>query len=115
MKLLKSRGFARGALKLLRDLAGCVRFVSLHVAGRFGLDNPYDTGRLWGHFCAFSGFLHGAKRIRIQVEPEFNDTVFELDSRGVFRIVPVTLLLPTVRFVLSPSTLRAAWAAARRT
>ena len=114
MKLLKSKGFIRGALRFLRNVAGCVRFVSLHVAGRFGLDNPYDTGRLWGNLCAFTGFLHGAERVRILVEPEFNEAVFELDSRGVIRIVPVTLLLPAARFVLSPSTLRAAWTASRR-
>ncbi len=104
----------RGVLRLLRNVAGCARLVSLHVAGRFGLDNPYDTGRLWGNICAFTGFLHGAERVRILVEPEFNEAVFELDSRGVIRIVPVTLLLPAARFVLSPSTLRAAWAASRR-
>ncbi len=113
-RLLKSKGFMRGLLRLLRNVAGCVRFVSLHVAGRFGLDNPYDTGRLWGNICAFTGFLYGAKRVRILVEPEFNEAVFELDSRGVIRIVPATLLLPAARFVLSPSTIRAAWSVSRR-
>lgn len=114
-RLLKSKGFVRGVLRFLRDMARCVRFVSLRVAGRIGLDDPCDTGRLWGSICAVTGFLHGAKRVRFLVEPEFNEAVFELDGQGEIRIVPVTLLLPTVRFVLSPATLRAAWAASRRT
>lgn len=96
-------------------MARCVRFVSLHVAGRFGLDNPCDTGRLWGTFCAFTGFLHGTERVRLRVEPDFEEAVFELDSRGEIRIVPVTLFFPFIRFVLAPATLRAAWSAARRT
>ncbi len=105
----------RGVFRYLWDMARRVRFVSLHVAGRFGLDDPCATGRLWGHLCAFTGFLHGAKRVRLLVEPEFEETVFELDGRGEIRIVPVTLLLPTVRFIFSPATLRTAWAASRRT
>ena len=113
-KLLKSKGFIRGALRFLRDMTRCVHFVSLRVAGRIGLDNPCDTGRLWGSICAATGFLQGAKRVRFLVEPEFNKAVFELDGQGEVRIVPVTLLLPTARFVLSPATLRAAWAASRR-
>lgn len=114
LKVLRSKGFARGVLRFLRDVARGVRFVSLHVAGRFGLDDPCDTGRLWGAICAFTGFLHGAERVRFLVEPEFNEAVLELDGRGEVRIVPVTLLLPAARFVLSPSTLRAAWTASRR-
>ena len=104
-----------GVLRLFRDLAGCVRIVSLHVAGRVGLDDPCETGRLWGGICAFTGFLHGSKRVRFQVEPEFNEAVLELDGRGEIRIIPFSLFLPTARFVLSPATLRAAWAASRRT
>ena len=115
LKALKSKGFVRRALVFLRDSARRVRFESLHVAGRFGLDNPCDTGRLWGTFCACTGFLHGAERVRLRVEPDFNEAVLELDGRGEIRIIPVTLFLPTVRFILSPATLRAAWAAARRT
>ncbi|MDE2729365.1 MAG: DUF2953 domain-containing protein [Gemmatimonadota bacterium] len=114
-RVLKTRGFVRGVLRFLRDMARCVRFVSLHVAGRFGLDNPCDTGRLWGTFCALTGFLHGAERVRLRVEPDFDEAVFELDGRGEIRIIPVTLFLPFIRFVLAPATLRAAWSAAWRT
>ena len=113
-RVLKTRGFVRGVLRLLRDMARCVRFVSLHVAGRFGLDNPSDTGRLWGTFCALTGFLHGAERVRLQVEPDFDEAVFELDGRGEVRIIPFTLFLPFIRFILAPATLRAAWSASRR-
>ena len=113
-RVLKTRGFVRGVLRFLHDMARCVRFVSLHVAGRFGLDNPCDTGRLWGTFCALTGFLHGAERVRLRVEPDFDEAVFELDGRGEIRIIPVTLFLPFIRFVLTPATLRAAWSAARR-
>lgn len=114
-RVLKTRGFVRSVLRFLRDMARCVRFVSLHVAGRFGLDNPCDTGRLWGTFCALTGFLHGAERVRLRVEPDFDEAVFELDGRGEIRIIPVTLFLPFIRFVLAPATLRAAWSASRRT
>lgn len=113
MKLLRNQRFMKNVLKFLRDLLRCVRLISLEIAGRFGLDNPYDTGRLWGNICAFTGFLHGTKQVQMVFEPEFNEAVFELESRGVIRIIPVTLLLPTTMFVLSPSTIRAAWSASR--
>ena len=114
MALLKSKGFMRGVLKCTRGMATRVRFVSLRIAGRFGLGNPYDTGRLWGYICAFTGFLHGADRVRLLVEPEFDETILEFDGEGELRVVPVTLFWPAARFVLSPATLRAAWTAARR-
>lgn len=114
-RVLKTKGFVRGVLRFLRDMARSVRFVSLHVAGRFGLDNPCDTGRLWGTFCALTGFLHGTERVRLRVEPDFDEAVFELDGRGEIRIIPVTLFLPFIRFVLAPATLRAAWSASGRT
>lgn len=115
VRVLKTRGFVRTVLRFMRDMARCVRFVSLHVAGRFGLDNPFDTGRLWGTFCALTGFLHGVERVRLRVEPDFDEAVFELDGRGEIRIIPATLFLPFIRFVLAPATLRAAWSASRRT
>ncbi len=114
-RVLKTRGFVRGVLRFLHDMARCVRFVSLHVAGRFGLDNPCETGRLWGTFCAFTGFLHGTERVQLRVEPDFDEAVLELDGRGEIRIIPVILFLPFIRFVLAPATLRAAWSASRRT
>ncbi len=114
VRVLKTKGFIRSVLRFIRDMARCVRFVSLHVAGRFGLDNPFDTGRLWGTFCAFTGFLHGVERVRLRVEPDFDEAVFEFDGRGEIRIIPVTLFVPFIRFVLAPATLRAAWSASRR-
>ena len=112
--LLKSKGFMRGVLKCTHGMATRVRFVSLRIAGRFGLGNPYDTGRLWGYICAFTGFLHGADRVRLLVEPEFDEAILEFDGEGELRVVPVTLFWPAARFVLSPATLRAAWTAATR-
>ncbi len=112
--LLKSRGFMRGVLKCTHGMATRVRFVSLRIASRFGLGDPYYTGRIWGYFCAFTGFLHGSERVRLLVEPEFDEAIFEFDGEGELRVVPVTLFWPAARFVLSPATLRAAWTAARR-
>lgn len=112
--LLKSKGFVRGVLRFTHGMAMRVRFVSLRIAGRFGLENPYDTGRLWGYICAFTGFLHGADRVTLLVEPEFDEVILEFDGEGELRVVPVTLFWPAARFVLSPATLRAAWTAARR-
>ena len=112
--LLKSKGFMRTVLKCTHGMATRVRFVSLRIAGRFGLENPYDTGRLWGYICAFTGFLHGADRVRFLVEPEFDEAILEFDGEGELRVVPVTLFWPAARFVLSPATLRAAWTVARR-
>ena len=104
----------RNALKFVRNLFSCVRLVLLEISGRFGLENPYETGRLWGNICILTGFFHSTRSVRILLEPEFNEVMFELDSRGVIRIIPITLLLLTTKFVLSPSTLRAAWSASRR-
>tara|TARA_B100000029_G_scaffold58977_1_gene53185 strand:+ start:82624 stop:83235 length:612 start_codon:yes stop_codon:yes gene_type:complete len=113
IKMLKNKKVLKDVLKLLSNILRIVRFVSLRVVGRFGLENPYDTGRLWGNICLFTPFLYSMKRFQFCVEPVFNEVIFEIDSRGIVRIIPITLLLPTAKFVFSSSILRAAWSIIR--
>lgn len=112
--MVRSPHFPRRVLRLARDLVRRVRFTTLECSARLGLDDPADTGRLWGVLGPASALL-AAGPGRVELAPEFGGALFHLDARGEARIVPGALLLTLLAFLVAPATLRAAWAAARGT
>lgn len=59
----------RPAIRLLRRLAGTLRWRRLHLQGSFGLANPADTGQLFGYLQAVRGVL--PQRLRLELCPDF--------------------------------------------
>jgi hypothetical protein len=109
--ILKTRGFVKRTIRLLQTLIGAIRLRTLQMKGRIGLNDPYDTGRLWGLFSALTGIIHMKQQVLIQVEPDFNHPAFEIDGHGIIRIIPLQMIAITTLFLLSPPTIRAAWTA----
>jgi len=109
--MLKTEGFVKRIIHFLQKLIGGVHLRTLHFKGRIGLHDPYDTGRLWGLASALTGIIHMKPRVLLQIEPDFNQATFEIDGHGIIRIIPIQMIGITTLFLLSPPTLRAAWAA----
>jgi len=113
--MARSPHFPRRALRLVRDLSARVRFSTLECSARLGLDDPADTGRLWGLLGPVAALLALPRAARVELSPEFGGALFHLDARGEARVVPAAVLVTVLAFLLAPATLRAAWAAARGT
>ena len=109
--ILKTRGFVKRTIRLLQTLIGAIRLRTLQMKGRIGLNDPYDTGRLWGLFSALTGIIHMKQQVQIQFEPDFDHPAFEIDGHGIIRIIPLQMIAITTLFLLSPPTIRAAWTA----
>jgi len=115
LAMVRSEDFPRRVLRLFGDLARRVRVRRLELDLRLGLDDPADTGRLWGLIGPASAMLALPPPARIAITPEFAGSVLHLDAHGSVRIVPAALVAVMLAFLLSPITLRAMFAALRGT
>jgi Protein of unknown function (DUF2953) len=113
LAVLATPRFPGRVVRLARGLVRRVRFRDLELAARVGLDDPADTGRLWGLLGPVAALLAVPRAARIELVPEFGGAVFHLDARGEARVVPGAVLLTVLAFLLAPATLRAAWAGVR--
>jgi hypothetical protein len=110
---LRTEGFVRRVARLVRDLLARLRIRRLELDLVVGLDDPADTGRLWGLLGPASALLPLPAPARVHVAPDFTGAVLAVDGRGEVRFVPLALLAVVAAFALSPSTVRALWATAR--
>jgi hypothetical protein len=115
LALLRSPDFPRRVIALVRGLLARVHVRRLELAVRLGLDDPADTGRLWGVVGPAAALLNPPAPARVEVAPEFGGALFHLDAAAEARVVPAAVLGTVVAFLLSPVTLRAMRAAARGT
>jgi hypothetical protein len=94
----------RHVLKFLRSLLRAAHARDLFLRLRIGLGDPADTGRLWAIVGPIAGMARNLRGAVVRIEPEFVDPVFEVESEGQFRLVPIQFILLTVAFLLSPTT-----------
>jgi len=113
LAVMRSPGFPRRAAALLRGLTARVHVRRLELAVRLGLDDPADTGRLWGVIGPAAALAPVPRSANVAITPDFTAPVFHLDADAEARVVPLAVLAVAAAFLLSPATLRAAWAGAR--
>jgi hypothetical protein len=107
MALLRQAAFRRRLVRLVGDLLRAARIDDLGLRLRLGLGDPADTGRLWAFVGPASAAVLGLRNVRIRLEPEFMDEVFEFDAEGRVWLVPLQFLALAIGFALSPPSIRA--------
>jgi hypothetical protein len=105
--VLRQAAFRRRALRLVKDLVRAAHPQQLRLRMRLGLGDPADTGRLWAFMGPLSALAQNLHNAQVQIEPEFIDTVFEIEARGRLRLVPLQVLGVLISFALSPASIRA--------
>jgi hypothetical protein len=100
---LRSKGYAGRLLRLGRRLLHCIRIHELNLNVRLGLDDPADTGQLWGMLGALAATLRPPSVARIAITPDFAGEAFEIDAQGRVRVIPLQLLVVVLMFVLPPA------------
>jgi hypothetical protein len=108
---LGQAAFRRRVARLLGDVVRAVHLRRLRLLVRIGLDDPADTGRLWGLMGPL-GALARLRNAEVRVEPDFAEPVLAFEADGRARLVPLRFLGLAVAFALSPPTIRA-WRALR--
>lgn len=105
--VLKQSTFRRRLFQFIKDLLRATHLHELTLLCRIGLGDPADTGQLWavlGPIAALSANMRGAA---VRIEPAFMEQIFEVQSHGRFRLIPLEFIALTIAFVLSPPSLRA--------
>jgi len=113
LALLRSPGFVRRVLRFVASLLRAARIRTLRLRGRIGLDDPADTGELWGVVGALPWALPKPAGAEITLHPDFTEAVFELEGVAHLRVYPAQVLFRAGQFALSPRTIRALYAALR--
>jgi hypothetical protein len=113
--LVRVEGLSRALARFIRRVGHSLapRDVALDV--RLGLDDPADTGQLFGLLAPVVGVLASAAPIvELRVVPEFLEQAFLLHARGSIRIVPLALIAYTLALILSRPGLTVLWHLGRR-
>lgn len=115
LSLVRQKAVRRRVYGLIRDLSRAIHARDLFLRLRIGLGDPADTGRLWAVIGPVAGMAQNLRGVVVRIEPEFADPVFEGESHGRFRLVPIQFIVIVVAFMLSPAMLRAWWRLCRGT
>lgn len=107
MAALEAEGFARRVLTLIHDLLRRIRIHELTLEGSVGLDDPADTGRLWGVLGPLVAVSALLPVVHIALEPRFTAEGIDVHAHSRLRFIPLAVLFVMMRFLLSPSTVRA--------
>lgn len=113
LELLRTEGFLRNLMRLLKGLFGTVRVQFLKIEIKLGLEDPADTAEAVGLLWAVLIPLESLSPIRSRIVPSFSEEVLEGSFEGRLRIVPIKIIPPLARFLLSPPTWRAGFRAIR--
>lgn len=108
LTVLKSAALRRRVLRFVVSVFQSFRMRDLAVRVRLGLDDPADTGRLWGLAGPGIAFLEARTDADIDLQLSFLDAGFEAEARGTVRVIPLHLACVVLIFALSPAVLSAA-------
>lgn len=89
------RKLFRWSLRLLRLSLRIIRFDHLRLHARAGVEDPAETGRIYGYFAALhSTFFSNRKNMDVSLEPRFMSNVLEVEGRVGLKTSIAGMLLP---------------------
>jgi len=113
LAIIRSNGFLKQSLKLLRDVLTVAEIKQLQAQLGFGLGDPADTGRFYGLMSSLFAFLYAIPRVNFAVTPLFDRSSFEAEIAAGLKIVPIRFFQAILRFVFSKACFRAFIAATK--
>ncbi len=105
--VIRQAQFRRRVYRFFKDLVRALHLQRLRLLMRLGLGDPADTGRLWALIGPLSAMAQNVRSAEVCIEPEFMDSVLEVQADGQLRLIPLQLLVLVFAFVLSPPSIRA--------
>lgn len=101
--VVRQKAFRRRLFRFMCDVWHAVHKTDVNLRVRVGLGDPADTGKLWSVVGPVAGILSNIREATVEIEPEFIDATFELESRGSIRFIPLQLIYLAGALLLSPS------------
>lgn len=107
--IIRSGPFRRRVVKLIWDLAGSIKATGVEFHAVAGLDDPADTGMLFGAIYPALAALNPPHSSAVSIQPDFAGEIFQFTGSGTIRLVPLQVLFIAVFFILSPAALKMIW------
>ena len=104
--LVRTRGAVAEFVRLVRRIVGSLHFRQINADLQFGLDDPADTGIVYGVMWPILALPVMPGSTTLRMEPVFDSPAFEFDFQGKVRVFPVEMVANVLRFVFSPAGLR---------
>ncbi|MDJ0637975.1 MAG: DUF2953 domain-containing protein [Paracoccaceae bacterium] len=89
---------AQPAIRLVTELLATVRFETASLNVRFGLGDPAETGQLYGQLIPLVYSTTRCPRVRMEVEPVFDEATLTGRAALDLSVVPARLIAPILRF-----------------
>lgn len=99
--------------RFLRRMARAVRVQRLRADLRLGLDDPADTGRLFGFLVPLTLGLEGCRSWDVRLLPDFGGPVLAGRAEADMSLYPSRVAVGVLLLVFSPQAFRLVWAFAR--
>ena len=109
ISLLQNGKFLRKTALTLKKLLSSIKPELKHFHFRLGLNDPADTGIIWGLIGPVSGIFYGFTEKEVVIEPDFLDPALGLDTRGSVSIVPLEILIILIGYLFSPTVIKTYW------
>jgi len=106
MAFMRSPGMSASLLKLAQNIWRQLRIRKLSLHLTFGLDDPADTGQLFGTLAPALILSNRLPRLDLQVQPDFSQPTLQAESHGQLRLIPLTIIGVIIAFLLSPACWR---------
>lgn len=93
-----SRFTERAVLDLIVELIRQIKIVWIRVEAEFGLDDPADTGALYGALVPLLQTGRHCAGIDLDIRPDFKETRIAGKIDAAVDLVPIRLVPPILRF-----------------
>jgi Protein of unknown function (DUF2953) len=107
LAMLREAAFRRRTFRFVDDLLTATHLRRFVLHARLGLGDPAQTGCLWALLGPLSAWARARQAADVRIDPDFVDAVFELQTEGRMRVVPLQVLMLTLGFLLSPPSIQA--------
>ncbi len=94
----KPQRIVRAAIRLVTEILGRVHVDAAVLDMRFGFGDPGETGQAFGLMTPLIYGTSAMPKVRVKVEPVFDQTVFTGQVALDLSLIPAALLAPFVRF-----------------
>ena len=109
ISVLRNGKFLRKTVHTFKKLLFSIKPELKHFHIKLGLNDPADTGIIWGLIGPLSGVLYGFSEKEVVIEPDFLDQSLGLNAEGSISIVPLEILLILLCYLLSPTVIKTYW------
>ncbi len=106
--VMQSKGFIRRIFRLFYEILTVAEISQLKACIFFGLDDPADTGRVYGLLAPSFSCLYAIPRVDFEAIPVFDRVIMAANIQTRIRVVPINYIKSILMFVFSKESLRAA-------